>query len=88
MKRVLFHKSVSKKIGKTSNHSFDNLDTQRVYLFCIVSVPSWLTKITEKIHESTGLFPSAINHVLINEYHPDQGIMVPHPSSQSLNLLT
>ncbi|KAH0901720.1 hypothetical protein HID58_041223 [Brassica napus] len=40
-------------------------------------LPSWLTKITEKIHESTGLFPSAINHVLINEYHPDQGIM-PH----------
>ncbi|CAA7020898.1 unnamed protein product [Microthlaspi erraticum] len=40
-------------------------------------LPSWLTKITEKIHESSGLFPSAINHVLINEYHPDQGIM-PH----------
>ncbi|WZY69018.1 hypothetical protein YC2023_001258 [Brassica napus] len=40
-------------------------------------LPSWLTKITAKIHESTGLFPSNINHVLINEYHPDQGIM-PH----------
>uniref|UniRef100_A0A1J3JH41 Alpha-ketoglutarate-dependent dioxygenase alkB-like protein 6 n=1 Tax=Noccaea caerulescens TaxID=107243 RepID=A0A1J3JH41_NOCCA len=40
-------------------------------------LPSWLTKITEKTHESSGLFPSAINHVLINEYHPDQGIM-PH----------
>ncbi|KAF8096098.1 hypothetical protein N665_0317s0005 [Sinapis alba] len=40
-------------------------------------LPSWLTKITTKIHESSGLFPSAINHVLINEYHPDQGIM-PH----------
>ncbi|CAN6986463.1 unnamed protein product [Brassica rapa subsp. trilocularis] len=40
-------------------------------------LPSWLTKITAKIHESSGLFPSAINHVLINEYHPDQGIM-PH----------
>ncbi|CAE6186056.1 unnamed protein product [Arabidopsis arenosa] len=38
-------------------------------------LPSWLTKITAKIHESSGLFPSAINHVLINEYHPDQGIM-------------
>ncbi|KAL1205303.1 Alkylated DNA repair -like protein ALKBH6 [Cardamine amara subsp. amara] len=40
-------------------------------------LPSWLIKITAKIHESSGLFPSAINHVLINEYHPDQGIM-PH----------
>ncbi|XP_024005565.1 alpha-ketoglutarate-dependent dioxygenase alkB homolog 6 isoform X2 [Eutrema salsugineum] len=40
-------------------------------------LPSWLTKITAKIRESSGLFPSAINHVLINEYHPDQGIM-PH----------
>ncbi|CAH2078446.1 unnamed protein product [Thlaspi arvense] len=40
-------------------------------------LPSWLTKITAKIHESSGLFPAAINHVLINEYHPDQGIM-PH----------
>ncbi|KAG7546798.1 Alpha-ketoglutarate-dependent dioxygenase AlkB-like [Arabidopsis suecica] len=38
-------------------------------------LPSWLTKITAKIHESSGLFPSSINHVLINEYHPDQGIM-------------
>ncbi|CAH2060424.1 unnamed protein product, partial [Thlaspi arvense] len=26
---------------------------------------------------NSDLFPSAINHVLINEYHPDQGIM-PH----------
>ncbi|KAG7616710.1 putative oxoglutarate/iron-dependent dioxygenase, alpha-ketoglutarate-dependent dioxygenase AlkB [Arabidopsis thaliana] len=40
-------------------------------------LPPWLTKIKAKIHESSGLFPSAINHVLINEYHPDQGIM-PH----------
>ncbi|CAN8274396.1 unnamed protein product [Cochlearia groenlandica] len=40
-------------------------------------LPSWLIKITSKIRESSGLFPSAINHVLINEYHPDQGIM-PH----------
>ncbi|CAH8275951.1 unnamed protein product [Arabidopsis lyrata] len=38
-------------------------------------LPSWLTKITAKICESSGLFPSAINHVLINEYHPNQGIM-------------
>ncbi|PWA72361.1 Oxoglutarate/iron-dependent dioxygenase [Artemisia annua] len=40
-------------------------------------VPSWLTKITEKISEESSLFPSAINHVLINEYLPNQGIM-PH----------
>lgn len=41
------------------------------------ALPSWLTKITDKICQWTGLFPSAINHVLINEYHPNQGIM-PH----------
>nr|ACF86824.1 unknown [Zea mays] len=40
-------------------------------------VPSWLTRITDRICQWTGLFPSAINHVLINEYHPNQGIM-PH----------
>ncbi|XP_020421959.1 alpha-ketoglutarate-dependent dioxygenase alkB homolog 6 isoform X3 [Prunus persica] len=38
-------------------------------------VPSWLTKITYKIYEESGLFPLPINHVLINEYLPDQGIM-------------
>ncbi|KAF9603867.1 hypothetical protein IFM89_038125 [Coptis chinensis] len=41
------------------------------------ALPPWLTKITERIYKDTGLFPSAINHVLINEYFPDQGIM-PH----------
>ncbi|CAM0871288.1 unnamed protein product [Alopecurus aequalis] len=41
------------------------------------ALPQWLTKITDRICQSTGLFPSAINHVLINEYHPNQGIM-PH----------
>ncbi|KAI3511651.1 hypothetical protein L1887_18808 [Cichorium endivia] len=40
-------------------------------------LPPWLTKITEKIKEELLLFPSAINHVLINEYLPNQGIM-PH----------
>ncbi|XVE95743.1 hypothetical protein REPUB_Repub02eG0125700 [Reevesia pubescens] len=40
-------------------------------------LPSWLAKITERICEESGLFPSAINHVLINEYLPNQGIM-PH----------
>ncbi|KAG6503322.1 hypothetical protein ZIOFF_035633 [Zingiber officinale] len=40
-------------------------------------MPSWLTKTTQRICQKTGLFPSAINHVLINEYLPDQGIM-PH----------
>ncbi|XP_076891958.1 alkylated DNA repair protein ALKBH6 homolog [Bidens hawaiensis] len=38
-------------------------------------LPPWLTKITEKIREESSLFPSAINHVLINEYLPNQGIM-------------
>ncbi|CAD6205161.1 unnamed protein product [Miscanthus lutarioriparius] len=41
------------------------------------TLPSWLTRITDRICQWTGLFPSAINHVLINEYHPNQGIM-PH----------
>ncbi|KAI3738794.1 hypothetical protein L2E82_28954 [Cichorium intybus] len=40
-------------------------------------LPPWLTNITEKIKEELLLFPSAINHVLINEYLPNQGIM-PH----------
>ncbi|XVF40885.1 hypothetical protein PTKIN_Ptkin01aG0152700 [Pterospermum kingtungense] len=40
-------------------------------------LPPWLAKITERICEESGLFPSAINHVLINEYLPSQGIM-PH----------
>ncbi|CAI0457360.1 unnamed protein product [Linum tenue] len=40
-------------------------------------LPPWLTKITQRINEESGLFPSAINHVLINEYLPSQGIM-PH----------
>ncbi|XP_031260025.1 alpha-ketoglutarate-dependent dioxygenase alkB homolog 6-like [Pistacia vera] len=40
-------------------------------------LPPWLTKITQRIHEKSGLFPSAINHILTNEYLPNQGIM-PH----------
>ncbi|KAL7081604.1 hypothetical protein ACP275_14G049700 [Erythranthe tilingii] len=40
-------------------------------------LPPWLTKVTQRIYEESKLFPSAINHVLINEYLPDQGIM-PH----------
>ncbi|CAA6654506.1 unnamed protein product [Spirodela intermedia] len=33
----------------------------------------------QRICEQTGLFPSPINHVLINEYLPNQGIMVSAP---------
>ncbi|KAL3719708.1 hypothetical protein ACJRO7_004654 [Eucalyptus globulus] len=40
-------------------------------------LPPWLKKVTEKVSEESGLFPSTINHVLINEYLTDQGIM-PH----------
>ncbi|XP_030481354.1 alkylated DNA repair protein ALKBH6 homolog [Cannabis sativa] len=40
-------------------------------------LPPWLAKVTLKICEETGLFPAPINHVLINEYLPNQGIM-PH----------
>ncbi|MCD7471081.1 hypothetical protein HAX54_011365 [Datura stramonium] len=49
--------------------SFPNLSLEKV--------PPWLTRITERINEKSGLFPSSINHVLINEYLPNQGIM-PH----------
>ncbi|KAL0460544.1 UNVERIFIED_CONTAM: Alpha-ketoglutarate-dependent dioxygenase alkB6 [Sesamum latifolium] len=40
-------------------------------------LPPWLKLVTNRIYEESSLFPSAINHVLINEYLPDQGIM-PH----------
>ncbi|KAI4340602.1 hypothetical protein MLD38_025421 [Melastoma candidum] len=40
-------------------------------------LPPWLVNIADKIYEESGLFPLAINHVLINEYLPNQGIM-PH----------
>ncbi|KAM0953889.1 putative oxoglutarate/iron-dependent dioxygenase, alpha-ketoglutarate-dependent dioxygenase AlkB [Dioscorea sansibarensis] len=40
-------------------------------------LPPWLKKVTGRIRQCTGLFPSEFNHVLINEYLPDQGIM-PH----------
>ncbi|KAL1805335.1 hypothetical protein DCAR_0831153 [Daucus carota subsp. sativus] len=40
-------------------------------------LPPWLTNITQKIFDESRMFPSAINHVLINEYQPNQGIM-PH----------
>ncbi|XP_061351739.1 alkylated DNA repair protein ALKBH6 homolog [Gastrolobium bilobum] len=41
------------------------------------TLPPWLTSLSQRICEESGLFPSAINHVLINEYLPNQGIM-PH----------
>lgn len=45
-------------------------------LLLAFSVPSWLKRITLHIFEESQLFPSPINHVLINEYLPNQGIMV------------
>ncbi|CAK8532498.1 unnamed protein product [Lathyrus sativus] len=45
-------------------------------------LPPWLTNLTHKISEESGLFPSPINHVLINEYQPNQGIM-PHQDGPS-----
>jgi len=56
-----------------------------------ILVPPWLTNFTQKISEESGLFPSPINHVLINEYQPNQGIMVcpgPPPLLLSIYLLT
>lgn len=40
-------------------------------------VPLWLSALTGKIYQDVRLFPSPINHVLVNEYLPGQGIM-PH----------
>ncbi|XP_078437722.1 oxidoreductase [Wolffia australiana] len=40
-------------------------------------LPPWMSRITRRISEVTELFPSPINHVLVNEYLPNQGIM-PH----------
>ncbi|XP_073269090.1 alkylated DNA repair protein ALKBH6 homolog isoform X1 [Primulina huaijiensis] len=40
-------------------------------------LPPWLEHVTHRIYAESKLFPSAINHVLINEYLFDQGIM-PH----------
>jgi hypothetical protein len=41
-----------------------------------ISLPKWLTKINEKIQNKYNIFPKKPNHVLINEYKPNQGIMV------------
>ncbi|KAH9542174.1 hypothetical protein CY35_14G102600 [Sphagnum magellanicum] len=40
-------------------------------------VPPWLITVTQRIAKETTLFPAPINHVLVNEYLPGQGIM-PH----------
>lgn len=56
-------------------HQF--LECKFLFICLTIAVPPWLTKITDRICQWTGLFPSSINHVLINEYHPNQGIM-PH----------
>ncbi|KAK6145029.1 hypothetical protein DH2020_021849 [Rehmannia glutinosa] len=48
-------------------------------ILVVSRLPPWLKKVTCRIYEESRLFPSAINHVLINEYLPDQGIMVTTP---------
>lgn len=40
------------------------------------AVPGWLKTVTEKITKETKLYPAPINHVLVNEYLPGQGISV------------
>jgi alkylated DNA repair protein alkB family protein 6 len=40
-------------------------------------VPGWIKTVTEKITKETKLYPAPINHVLVNEYLPGQGIS-PH----------
>ncbi|GAB4856149.1 hypothetical protein Ancab_024790 [Ancistrocladus abbreviatus] len=40
-------------------------------------LPPWLAKVTQRLFEESKIFPAEPNHVLINEYLPNQGIM-PH----------
>ena len=40
------------------------------------AVPGWIKAVTEKITKETKLYPAPINHVLVNEYLPGQGISV------------
>jgi hypothetical protein len=49
-------------------------------MLTLLVVPAWLSDLTGTICEDLGLYPSPINHVLINEYLPGQGIMVHFPS--------
>ena len=40
------------------------------------AVPDWLTLLLKRLKEDTGQFDKDLNHVLINEYNPGEGIMV------------
>ncbi|GMH01201.1 hypothetical protein Nepgr_003040 [Nepenthes gracilis] len=40
-------------------------------------LPPWLAQLTQRIFDETKIFPAKPNHVLVNEYLPEQGIM-PH----------
>jgi hypothetical protein len=46
------------------------------FLGLMIAVPPWLITVTQRIAKETTLFPAPINHVLVNEYLPGQGIMV------------
>lgn len=41
-----------------------------------IPVPRWLEDVMKDIVARTDMFPAPLNHVLINEYLPGQGIMV------------
>jgi alkylated DNA repair protein alkB family protein 6 len=43
----------------------------------MIAVPPWLITVTQRIAKETTLFLAPINHILVNEYLPGQGIM-PH----------
>ncbi|KAK3261660.1 hypothetical protein CYMTET_29442, partial [Cymbomonas tetramitiformis] len=38
-------------------------------------LPTWLSTLLGRLHEDVGLFRTAPNHVLVNEYQPGEGIM-------------
>lgn len=57
-------------------------------------LPDWLLKYTEKISDLGAFAGKSANHVLVNEYRPEEGIMVQHTliiiiiNVVSLNTLT
>jgi len=45
------------------------------------ALPCWLLELSQLLVERR-VFKKAFNHVLINEYEPGQGIMVPYDADQ------
>lgn len=50
-------------------------------------LPDWLLSYTEKISELGAFAGKSANHVLVNEYRPEEGIMVHHTLTFSFFIL-